>query len=100
MAMAGTLNSGMVFTNEKEEVIFASRDFYELIHLEQEQSLFGEPLFRILGLGDSSAVQFIRNVTQDGYIRDYVLEFFDHNGNKLRGTVTGRLAFDESGKRI
>jgi hypothetical protein len=94
------LDTAQVFTNERNEVVFADRNFYRLLRREDTESLIGERLHRALGLPDDGSLGFLREVFDDGFIRDTVLEFQDRRGMRVRVTATGRTATDERGKFI
>jgi|GEM_PF-5306178 len=100
MGITGSLDAAMVFTNERNEVVFADRNFYRLLRRDDSESVVGERLHRTLGLVDDNALRFLRDVLDDGYIRDTVLEFTDRRGQRIRVTATGRAATDEGGKFI
>src|SRR5688572_21865635 len=94
------LDTAQVFTNERNEVVFADRNFYRLLRREDTESLIGERLHRALGLPDDGSLGFLRDVFDDGFIRDTVLEFQDRRGMRVRVTATGRTAIDDRGKFI
>jgi hypothetical protein len=94
------LDTAQVFTNERNEVVFADRNFYRLLRREDTESLIGERLYRALGLPDDGSLGFLREVFDDGYIRDTVLEFQDRRGMRVRVTATGRTAKDDRGNFI
>jgi hypothetical protein len=94
------LDTAQVYTNERNEVVFADRNFYRLLRRDDAESLIGERLYRALGLPDDGALSFLRDVFDDGYIRDTVLEFTDRRGSRVRVTATGRTATDDRGKFI
>src|SRR5688572_29143676 len=95
-----SLYTARVFTIETNEVVFADQNFYRLLRRDQDDSVIGDPLHRTLGLPDDSVLEFLRNVVEDGYIRDTVLEFTDRRGVRIRVTATGRSATDERGRFI
>jgi hypothetical protein len=94
------LDTAQVYTNERNEVVFADRNFYRLLRREDTESLIGERLHRALGLPDDGSLGFLRQVFDDGYIRDTVLEFSDRRGRRVRVTATGRTATDDRGNYI
>jgi hypothetical protein len=94
------LDTAQVFTNERNEVVFADRNFYRLLRREDTESLIGERLHRALGLPDDGTLGFLRQVFDDGFIRDTVLEFNDRRGMRVRVTATGRTATDDRGNFI
>jgi PAS domain S-box-containing protein len=88
---------GLIFTNNKGQIIFANQGFLDLMHYEHRQPVMGKPLHTILGIEARDTSELLEDA-RDGKCRSrsLVLNMVDRDGEVRAVQIETLPAYDSS----
>jgi hypothetical protein len=89
-----TTTGGLVFTNNKGQVIFANQAFLDLMQIERRQTLMGKPLHTVLGVEARDTQQLVHE--HKGASKSVVLSLRDRRGTMKSLEMESIPTYDSS----
>lgn len=93
----GYVGSGLVFTNNKGQVIFTNQAFLDLLGFERRSAMMGKSLHQVLGVGSSDLVDLLETGRDRGdAARSVKIEVLDRRGETRNLWLESMPAYDGS----
>ncbi len=90
----------LMFTDARGRIVFVDANFMQLMGYGRDESLVGEPLYKIIGLEQPRMAELMQEVARTGYVHEHPLAVRGPNGDAVKVLCSCVATYNERGEFI